>query len=72
MAHAGNGARANFLNGQNKNQIPQLTVYQGGTCRMHSLGEAKEISRHILDRDVRVNSNEELALPKEKLQELHI
>jgi hypothetical protein len=25
-----------------------------------------------LERDVRVNSNEELALPKEKLQELHI
>ncbi|MBA1839918.1 S-ribosylhomocysteine lyase, partial [Escherichia coli] len=23
-------------------------------------------------RDVRINSNEELALPKEKLQELHI
>ncbi|ECN6133330.1 S-ribosylhomocysteine lyase, partial [Salmonella enterica subsp. enterica serovar Agona] len=27
---------------------------------------------HILERDVRVNSNKELALPKEKLQELHI
>ncbi|MDW2612024.1 S-ribosylhomocysteine lyase, partial [Escherichia coli] len=24
------------------------------------------------ERDVRVNSNDELALPKEKLQELHI
>lgn len=39
---------------------------------MHSLSEAQEIARHILEHDVRVNSNEELALPKEKLQELHI
>jgi len=39
---------------------------------MHSLEEAQEIARHILDRDVRVNSNEELALPKETLKELHI
>ncbi len=31
-----------------------------------------EIARHIIERDVRVNSNDELALPKEKLQELHI
>ncbi|MBN6358540.1 S-ribosylhomocysteine lyase, partial [Escherichia coli] len=28
--------------------------------------------RHIIERDVRINSNDELALPKEKLQELHI
>ncbi|HFY4439308.1 TPA: S-ribosylhomocysteine lyase, partial [Salmonella enterica subsp. enterica serovar Typhimurium] len=38
----------------------------------HSLSEAQDIARHILERDVRVNSNKELALPKEKLQELHI
>ncbi|MDS0511026.1 S-ribosylhomocysteine lyase, partial [Klebsiella pneumoniae] len=25
-----------------------------------------------IERDVRINSNDELALPKEKLQELHI
>ncbi|TZF60424.1 S-ribosylhomocysteine lyase, partial [Salmonella enterica subsp. enterica serovar Typhimurium] len=36
------------------------------------LSEAHDIARHILERDVRVNSNKELALPKEKLQELHI
>ncbi len=39
---------------------------------MHSLEEAQENARHIIERDVRVNSNDELALPKEKLQELHI
>ncbi|WP_368766292.1 S-ribosylhomocysteine lyase, partial [Enterobacter hormaechei] len=53
-------------------QIPELNVYQCGTYQMHSLEEAQEIARHIIERDVRVNSNDELALPKEKLQELHI
>ncbi|MBX4308649.1 S-ribosylhomocysteine lyase, partial [Mycobacterium tuberculosis] len=43
-----------------------------GTYTMHSLEEAQDIARHIIERDVRINSNDELALPKEKLQELHI
>ncbi len=33
---------------------------------MHSLEEAQDIARHIIERDVRINSNDELALPKEK------
>ncbi|NGH40691.1 S-ribosylhomocysteine lyase, partial [Escherichia coli] len=33
---------------------------------------AQDIARHIIEGDVRINSNDELALPKEKLQELHI
>ena len=39
---------------------------------MYWLPDATDIARSILERDVRINSNEELALPKEKLQELHI
>jgi S-ribosylhomocysteine lyase len=39
---------------------------------MHSLQEAQDIARHILEHGVSVNSNEELALPKETLKELHI
>ena len=39
----------------------------------HALaGRGPDIARHIIERDVRINSNDELALPKEKLQELHI
>ncbi|MGL4719570.1 MAG: S-ribosylhomocysteine lyase, partial [Kluyvera intermedia] len=49
-----------------------LNVYQCGTYQMHSLSEAQDIARHIIDRGVRINSNDELALPKETLQELHI
>ncbi|MDU3066758.1 MAG: S-ribosylhomocysteine lyase [Escherichia coli] len=43
-----------------------------GTPDEQRVQEAQDIARSILERDVRINSNEELALPKEKLQELHI
>jgi hypothetical protein len=36
---------------------------------MHSLGEAQEIAKNILDRDVQVNSNKELYLSEEFLKE---
>lgn len=66
---SGDGRRAE---GERAEPDPELNVYQCGTYQMHSLEEAQEIARHIIERDVRVNSNDELALPKEKLQELHI
>lgn len=72
VADAWKAAMADVLKVKEQNQIPELNVYQCGTYHMHSLEEAQEIARHILDRDVRVNSNEELALPKETLKELHI
>ena len=72
VADAWKAAMEDVLKVQDQNQIPELNVYQCGTYQMHSLQEAQDIARSILERDVRINSNEELALPKEKLQELHI
>ncbi|MCJ6464083.1 S-ribosylhomocysteine lyase [Klebsiella pneumoniae] len=72
VADAWKAAMADVLKVKDQNQIPELNVYQCGTYTMHSLEEAKDIARHIIERDVRINSNDELALPKEKLQELHI
>ena len=72
VADAWKAAMQDVLKVKEQNQIPELNVYQCGTYQMHSLEEAQEIARHIIERDVRVNSNDELALPKEKLQELHI
>ena len=72
VADAWKAAMADVLKVKDQNQIPELNVYQCGTYTMHSLEEAQEIARHIIERDVRINSNDELALPKEKLQELHI
>ncbi|GHL16707.1 hypothetical protein ECZU23_51500 [Escherichia coli] len=61
MPESGNGRRAESAGSESD---PELNVYQCGTYQMHSLQEAQDIARSILERDVRINSNEELALPK--------
>lgn len=72
VATAWKAAMGDVLKVTDQSQIPELNEYQCGTWQMHSLDEAQDIARHILSHDVRVNHNDELALPKEKLQELHI
>ncbi|MFA3759832.1 S-ribosylhomocysteine lyase [Yersinia sp. 2544 StPb PI] len=72
VANAWKAAMADVLKVTDQRKIPELNEYQCGTYHMHSLEEAQAIAKGILDRDVRINHNEELALPKEKLSELHI
>ena len=72
VADAWKAAMADVLKVSDQRAIPELNEYQCGTYQMHSLEEAQEIARHILDHDVVVNRNDDLALPKEKLHELHI
>lgn len=52
-----------------KEDIPELNEYQCGTYTMHSLDEAKDIARNVLERGVLVNSNSELYLSEEFLAE---
>lgn len=66
---SGNGRCAE---GERAKPDPRTERFQCGTYHMHSLEEAQDIARHILEHGVSVNSNEELALPKETLKELHI
>jgi S-ribosylhomocysteine lyase len=72
VASAWKAAMADVLKVDDQNKIPELNEYQCGTYEMHSLDEAQDIARHIIEHDVRVNHNDELALPADKLQELHI
>ncbi|MDU6412350.1 MAG: S-ribosylhomocysteine lyase [Yersiniaceae bacterium] len=72
VADAWKAAMADVLKVSDQRAIPELNEYQCGTYQMHSLEEAQEIARHILDHEVVVNRNDDLALPKDKLQELHI
>jgi S-ribosylhomocysteine lyase len=72
VASSWKAAMADILKVKDQNQIPELNIYQCGTCDMHSLKEAQEIAQHIVDSDIGVNHNDELALPPEKLTELHI
>ena len=63
-------AMQDVLNVEKQEDIPELNIYQCGTCAMHSLPEAKEIAQKILDSDIGVMSNEELYLSDEKLSSL--
>nr|ABE67211.2 autoinducer-2 production protein [Erwinia amylovora] len=72
VAQAWKAAMGDVLKVADQRQIPELNEYQCGTYEMHSLDEAQDIARHIIEKDIRVNRNDELALPKEKLKELHI
>ena len=48
-------------------QIPELNEYQCGTYQLHSLEDARQIARQVLDTGIRINSNEELHLSDEFL-----
>ena len=63
-------AMSDVLTVQDQAKIPELNEYQCGTYSMHSLEEAHAIARHVLERGIGVNHNDELALPEEKLKSL--
>lgn len=70
VAQAWLAAMADVLAVQDQSQIPELNLYQCGTAAMHSLSEAQQIARGIIDRGVSVNRNQELSLPAELLAKL--
>lgn len=72
VASAWKGAMEDVLKVKDQNQIPELNEYQCGSYKLHSLDEAQQIARNVLAQDIGVNRNEDLKLPAEKLQELHI
>ncbi|OLF57010.1 S-ribosylhomocysteine lyase [Aeromonas veronii] len=57
-------AMSNVLTVQEQGNIPELNEYQCGTYSMHSLEEAHDIARHVLERGIGVNRNSDLALPQ--------
>ncbi len=45
-----------------ESEIPELNIYQCGTCKMHSLEEAQAIAAKVLKKGVGKMSNKELTL----------
>lgn len=72
VADAWKAAMSDVLKVKEQCQIPELNVYQCGTYQMHSLEQAQDIARGIIERGIRINSNDELALPPETLRELQL
>lgn len=70
VARAWQAAMLDVMQVKSQDDIPELNIYQCGTAQMHSLDEAKQIAKDIIDRGVTVNSNDELTLPEEILSKL--
>ncbi|CAA6799486.1 MAG: S-ribosylhomocysteine lyase (EC / Autoinducer-2 production protein LuxS [uncultured Sulfurovum sp.] len=70
VAKAWKKAMKDVLDVANQSDIPELNLYQCGTCEMHSLDEAKEIAQNIVDTDIGIMSNDDLKLSKKKLKKL--
>jgi S-ribosylhomocysteine lyase len=53
---------------ESQDDIPELNIYQCGSCKMHSLEEAKKIASTVLERGIGIMDNEELKLELSKLE----
>lgn len=69
VAKAWLAAMNDVIGVKEKADIPELNIYQCGTAEMHSLEEAQDISKNIVDRGIGVNKNDDITLSKEFLAE---
>lgn len=51
-----------------QNDIPELNIYQCGTCAMHSLEDAKAIASDVLRHDIDIMDNDALQLDLSKVE----
>jgi S-ribosylhomocysteine lyase len=68
VAEAWRASMEDVLRVPSQEEIPELNVYQCGSCKMHSLEEAREIARNVLERGIGIMDNEALKLDPEKLE----
>jgi S-ribosylhomocysteine lyase len=47
---------------ESQNEIPELNIYQCGTCAMHSLEDAQKTAKKVLERGIGTLDNEKLKL----------
>lgn len=72
VASSWTAAMEDVLKVESQEKIPELNEYQCGTFSMHSLEEAKQIAKTILEQGIDVNKNDDLVLPDSMLQELSV
>jgi S-ribosylhomocysteine lyase len=68
IASAWQEAMKDILLVESENDIPELNLYQCGTCAMHSLDEAKAVANEVLAKGVGVMKNEDIALADDFLK----
>jgi S-ribosylhomocysteine lyase len=67
VADAWSASMKDILQVKEQKDIPELNVYQCGTCAMHSLEDAKAIATKVLERGIGVMDNDALALDETKI-----
>ncbi len=67
VAQAWSDSMRDILAVETQNDIPELNLYQCGTCAMHSLADAKAIAKDILSHTIGVMDNDALKLDLSKL-----
>ncbi|WP_345985726.1 S-ribosylhomocysteine lyase [Sulfurimonas sp. HSL-1656] len=68
VADAWKASMNDVLAVEHQEDIPELNLYQCGTCKMHSLDEAKAIALGVLEKGIGVMDNEALALDLSKVE----
>lgn len=68
VAKAWKKSMQDVLRVKRQKDIPELNIYQCGTCEMHSLQDAKDIAQKVLDRGIGTMSNKKLKLSKKLLK----
>ncbi len=56
------------LNVKTQEDIPELNIYQCGSAFMHSLDDAKEIAKNVLEKGIGIMSNEALKLDEKLIK----
>jgi S-ribosylhomocysteine lyase len=70
IAKAWKKSMEDVLKVQKESDIPELNIYQCGTYKMHSLKNAKKISKDVLKAKIGIMDNKKLALSKKLLKKL--
>ncbi len=68
VAKAWEASMRDVLDVESQSDIPELNLYQCGSCKMHSLDEAKEIARDVLEKGIGIMDNEALKLDLSKIE----
>jgi len=62
VANSWEKAMNDVLQVASEKDIPELNLYQCGTYKMHSLNEAQDIAKDILNKSIGIMHNEEISL----------
>jgi S-ribosylhomocysteine lyase len=68
VAKAWRESMKDVLKVKRQEDIPELNIYQCGSCEMHSLQDAKDIAKKVLKRGIGTISNKKLKLSKKLLK----